>query len=103
MERRQLLKQSVFALAAFSFSRNSYAKEEAALLAHHPLNNATDIIRLGQNENPHGPSSMTKKAMLEAKREEYSIVALCLKHRISEATLNKWNKDFINANKYKIF
>ena len=66
MERRQLLKQSVFALAAFSFSRNSYAKEEAALLAHHPLNNATDIIRLGQNENPHGPSSMTKKAMLEA-------------------------------------
>lgn len=61
MERRQLLKQSVFALAAFSFSRNSYATEEAALLAHHPLNNATDIIRLGQNENPHGPSSMTKK------------------------------------------
>jgi transposase len=49
-------------------------------------------------------SSEEKLAIvMEAKRGEYSIVELCLKHRISEATLNKWNKDFINANKYKIF
>jgi transposase len=49
-------------------------------------------------------SSEEKLAIvMEAKRGEYSIVELCLKHRISEATLNKWNKDFISANKYKIF
>jgi transposase len=49
-------------------------------------------------------SSEEKLAIvMEAKRGEYSIAELCLKHRISEATLNKWNKDFINANKYKIF
>ncbi len=49
-------------------------------------------------------SSEEKLAIvMEAKRGEYSIVELCLKHSISEATLNKWNKDFINANKYKIF
>jgi len=49
-------------------------------------------------------SSEEKLAIvMEAKRGEYSIVELCLKHCISEATLNKWNKDFINANKYKIF
>jgi transposase len=49
-------------------------------------------------------SSEEKLAIvMEAKRGEYSIVELCLKHRISEATLNKWNKYFINANKYKIF
>ena len=49
-------------------------------------------------------SSEEKLAIvMEAKRGEYSIVELCLKHRISEATLNKWNKYFINTNKYKIF
>ena len=49
-------------------------------------------------------SSEEKLAIvMEAKRGEYSIVELCLKHRISEATFNKWNKYFINANKYKIF
>ena len=49
-------------------------------------------------------SSEEKLAIvMEAKRGEYSIVELCLKHRTSEATLNKWNKYFINANKYKIF
>jgi transposase len=49
-------------------------------------------------------SSEQKVAIvMEAKRGEYSIVELCLKHCISEATLNKWNKDFIKANKYKIF
>ena len=49
-------------------------------------------------------SSEEKLAIvMEAKRGEYSIAELCLKHRISEATLNKWNKYFINANKYKIF
>ena len=41
--------------------------------------------------------------VMEANREEYSIAELCLKHRITEATLNGWNKDFKEANKWKMF
>jgi transposase len=41
--------------------------------------------------------------VMEAKRGEYSIAALCLKHDISEATFNGWNKEFIEAAKKKLF
>jgi len=41
--------------------------------------------------------------LMEAKRGEYSITALCLKHSISKATFNRWNKDFKNTNRWKIF
>jgi histidinol-phosphate aminotransferase len=69
MERRQLLKQSAFAIAAFSFSRDLFAKEtsthsewsgqSATLLQN-------NMIRLGSNENPHGPSTLAKQAMIDA-------------------------------------
>ena len=41
--------------------------------------------------------------IMEAKRGEYSIAALCLKHGISEATFDRWNKEFTEAAKRKIF
>ncbi len=41
--------------------------------------------------------------LMEAKRGEYSIAALCLKHGISEATFDRWNKEFTEAAKRKIF
>ncbi len=67
MERRQLLKQSAFAIAAFSFSRELFAKDAVNQPA---LNgsNATlnNMIRLGSNENPHGPSPLAKQAMVDA-------------------------------------
>jgi transposase len=40
---------------------------------------------------------------MEAKRGEYSIAALCLKHSISEATFYRWNKEFMEAAKKKLF
>ncbi len=41
--------------------------------------------------------------IMEAKRGEYSIAALCLKHSISEATFYRWNKEFMEAAKKKLF
>jgi transposase len=41
--------------------------------------------------------------LMEAKRGEYSIAALCLKNGISEATLDRWNKEFTEAAKKNLF
>lgn len=60
MERRQLLKQSAFAIAAFSFSRDLFANESNSSLFQN------NMIRLGSNENPHGPSTLAMQAMKEA-------------------------------------
>jgi len=62
MQRRQLLKQSAFAIAAFSFSRELFAN---ASITNLDINSST-LIRLGSNENPHGPSTLAKQAMIEA-------------------------------------
>jgi histidinol-phosphate aminotransferase len=62
MQRRQLLKQSAFAIAAFSFSRELFAN---ATITNLDINSST-LIRLGSNENPHGPSSLAKQAMIDA-------------------------------------
>ncbi len=62
MERRELLKQSALVIGAFTLSRDLFARQAFKnTTADH-----TDIIRLGSNENPHGPGSMARKAMAEA-------------------------------------
>ena len=71
MERRQLLKQSAFAIAAFSFSREVFANATNVKLGSNAstLTGATfqsNMIRLGSNENPHGPSTLAKQAMIDA-------------------------------------
>jgi histidinol-phosphate aminotransferase len=63
MQRRELLKKTAMAVAAFSLSRE--------LFAHQPFENLkagfhADVIKLSANENPHGPSPMARKAMAEA-------------------------------------
>ena len=71
MERRQLLKQSAFAIAAFSFSRALFANPSNVKLGSNastltgPLFQS-NMIRLGSNENPHGPSTLAKQAMIDA-------------------------------------
>ena len=71
MERRQLLKQSAFAIAAFSFSRELFANPSNVKLGSNastltgPLFQS-NMIRLGSNENPHGPSTLAKQAMIDA-------------------------------------
>ncbi len=71
MERRQLLKQSAFVIAAFSFSREVFANGSNLKLGSNAstLTGATfesNMIRLGSNENPHGPSTLAKQAMIDA-------------------------------------
>ena len=61
MQRRELLKQSALAVAAFSFSRNLFAREADATVF--PGYNTAAIIKLSSNENPHGPSPAARKAM----------------------------------------
>ena len=63
MQRRDLLKQTALTLAAFSFSRDLFAAEAEKLTK---LPDVDKIIRLGSNENPHGPSPASRKAMMDA-------------------------------------
>jgi histidinol-phosphate aminotransferase len=63
MDRRQLIRQSALAAAAFAFSRDLFAREADKLIASPDL---ATIIKLSSNENPHGPSSLTRKAMVDA-------------------------------------
>ena len=69
MERRQLLKQAAFAIGAFSISRELFAKDGGTYMHGSLLNSKfaeNNMIRLGSNENPHGPSVLAKKAMVDA-------------------------------------
>jgi histidinol-phosphate aminotransferase len=63
MNRRQLLKQSALFSAAFAFSRDLFAREFDHLT---DTPGGSGFIRLGSNENPHGPSAAAKKAMVDA-------------------------------------
>jgi histidinol-phosphate aminotransferase len=63
MHRRELLKQSALAVAAFGLSRDIFATPSKTLLY---SNHAADIIKLSSNENPYGPSPQARKAMSEA-------------------------------------
>ena len=94
MQRRQLLKQSAFAIAAFSFSRELFANVSITNLDINSstLNKSTvlsNMIRLGSNENPHGPSTLAKQAMIEAvgisNRYQWDMNAL-LKTEIAKMT-----------------
>ncbi len=62
MQRRELLKQSAFAIAAFTFSRDIFARQTQGII---DSIGALDYIKLSSNENPHGPSPMARKAMME--------------------------------------
>ncbi|WP_276501358.1 pyridoxal phosphate-dependent aminotransferase [Terrimonas pollutisoli] len=63
MHRRELLRQSALAVAAFTLSKDLFSRETERIIA---TAGFTDFIKLSSNENPHGPSPMTKKAMMEA-------------------------------------
>jgi histidinol-phosphate aminotransferase len=62
MDRRQLLKQTALAVAGFTFSRDLYSREADRIIATH---GPGEFIRLSSNENPHGPSPMARKAMMD--------------------------------------
>lgn len=63
MQRRELLRQSALAIAAFTFSRDLFSREIEKRIFNSGF---SDFIKLSSNENPHGPSPMAKKAMMEA-------------------------------------
>ncbi len=63
MQRRELLKHTAMAIGAFTLSRDLFAREAFKNI---PAAYAADIIKLSSNENPHGPCSMARKAMMEA-------------------------------------
>jgi histidinol-phosphate aminotransferase len=63
MDRRQLLKQGALAAAAFTFSRDLFSREAEKIIASSGFG---DFIKLSSNENPHGPSPMARKAMMNA-------------------------------------
>lgn len=63
MNRRQLIRQSALAAAAFTFSKDLFARE---VTSRFEGRNIADIIKLGSNENPHGPSMLARKAMIDA-------------------------------------
>lgn len=63
MNRRQLLRQTALATAAFAFSRDSFA---GLAFPGHINPDSAGIIKLSSNENPHGPSPAARKAMIDA-------------------------------------
>jgi len=63
MHRRQLLKQSALTVAAFTFCRDLFSREAERIMT---TSGFVDFIKLSSNENPHGPSPMARKAMMEA-------------------------------------
>lgn len=64
MDRRQALRQSALAVAAFALSRDAFSREAEKLMANNE--GFAGIIKLSSNENPHGPSPMARKAMMDA-------------------------------------
>jgi histidinol-phosphate aminotransferase len=66
MERRQLLKKSAFAVAAFAFSKDLFASEAERGIQKSFEGSNGGIIKLSSNENPHGPAESAKKAMIDA-------------------------------------
>ena len=63
MQRRELLKQTALTLAAFTLSRHMFAAEAEKFIQ---LPDVEKIIKLSSNENPHGPSPMARKEMMNA-------------------------------------
>ncbi|MBL7741007.1 MAG: histidinol-phosphate aminotransferase family protein [Chitinophagaceae bacterium] len=65
MDRRQALRQSALAVAAFAFSRDVFAHDAERIMKTYSGLPA-DFIKLSSNENPHGPSPAARKAMMDA-------------------------------------
>src|SRR5258706_6162367 len=65
LDRRQLLKQSALAAAAFAFSRDAFSRDVEKIIKINGFDGLT-IIKLSSNENPHGPSPASKTAMTAA-------------------------------------
>jgi histidinol-phosphate aminotransferase len=65
MDRRQLLKQSALAAAAFAFSRDAFSRETEKIITKNGFG-GLNIIKLSSNENPHGPSPASRTAMTAA-------------------------------------
>lgn len=63
MNRRQLLRHTAMAAAAFAISRDSFARKAEQTIAGY---NTAGIIKLSSNENPHGPSPAAREAMTNA-------------------------------------
>lgn len=63
MLRRELIKKTALAATAFAFSRDLFANVFNEQLMPYQQES---IIKIGSNENPHGPSMAAKKAMIEA-------------------------------------
>ena len=63
MHRRQLLKQTALAVAAFTVSRDLFSREADRTIK---IRGWANFIKLSANENPYGPSPMARKAMTEA-------------------------------------
>ena len=66
MERRELIKNSAFAVAAFAFSKELFAKQVSNGLNKYQEGSNGGVIKLSSNENPHGPAESAKKAMIDA-------------------------------------
>jgi histidinol-phosphate aminotransferase len=67
LQRREMLRHSALAVAAFAFSRETFANEIATTHRRILLDGSEpSIIKLSSNENPHGPSPMARKAMADA-------------------------------------
>lgn len=66
MQRRDMLRHSALAVAAFAFSRDTFAHEITSSKEILSDGSEPGIIKLSSNENPHGPSPMARKAMAEA-------------------------------------
>lgn len=66
MERRQLIKNSAFAVAAFAFSKDLFAKQVEKRFQNSIEGTNGGVIKLSSNENPHGPAESAKKAMIDA-------------------------------------
>ena len=62
MDRRQLLKQTALAVAGFTFSRDLYSREADKIISNY---GPGEFVRLSSNENPHGPSPLARKAMMD--------------------------------------
>ncbi|MBL7744769.1 MAG: histidinol-phosphate aminotransferase family protein [Chitinophagaceae bacterium] len=65
MDRRQALRQSALAVAAFVFSRDAFARDAERIVKTYSGSPA-GFIKLSSNENPHGPSPAARKAMMDA-------------------------------------
>ena len=64
LDRRNWLRQSGLAIAGVAFAGNAFSRSSGPAFGWDE--EANDIIRIGSNENPYGPSPMAREAMIKA-------------------------------------